>query len=108
MRRLVSASLAAMLAAGPALAQVASPAPQAPHPDRPSRHNPFQKPPPKPTSRVPVDEQGRPLDVGPFTPEASKAYMGGGVILQGAPGEPAPTPEATPPGQMPRNMVPMK
>lgn len=46
------------------------------------------------------------LDRGPFTPEANRAYQGGGVILQGAPGAPAPTPEATPPGQMPRNMVP--
>lgn len=47
-----------------------------------------------------------PLDRGPFTPEANRAYQGGGVILQGAPGAPAPTPEATPPGQAPRNMVP--
>ena len=47
-----------------------------------------------------------PLDVGPFTPEANRAFQGGGMILQGAPGEPAPRPEATPPGQTPRNMVP--
>ena len=47
-----------------------------------------------------------PLDRGPFTPEANRAYQGGGMILQGAPGGPAPMPEATPPGQMPRNMVP--
>ena len=46
------------------------------------------------------------LDRGPFTPEANRAYQGGGVILQGAPGAPAPMPEATPPGQAPRNMVP--
>ncbi len=47
-----------------------------------------------------------PLDVGPFTPEANRAFQGGGMILQGAPGEPAPRPEPTPPGQTPRNMVP--
>lgn len=47
-----------------------------------------------------------PVDVGPFTPEANRAYQGGGVVLQGAPGAPAPTPEATPPGQMPRGAVP--
>jgi hypothetical protein len=47
-----------------------------------------------------------PVDHGPFTPEASRAYQGGGVILQGAPGAPAPTAEPTPPGQTPRNMVP--
>ncbi len=50
----------------------------------------------------------KPIDRGPFTPEASSAYQGGGMILQGAPGAPAPTPEATPPGQTPRNMVPPK
>ena len=49
-----------------------------------------------------------PLDKGPFTPEANAAYQGGGVILQGAPGAPAPTPEATPPGQTPRNSVPLR
>ena len=47
-----------------------------------------------------------PVDHGPFTPEANAAYQGGGVILQGAPGAPPPTPEPTPPGQTPRNMVP--
>ena len=49
---------------------------------------------------------GTPLDRGPFTPEASRAYEGGGMVLQGAPGAPAPQPEPTPPGQTPRNMVP--
>ena len=36
----------------------------------------------------------RPLDRGPFTPEANRAFMGGGVILEGAPGAPAPPPSA--------------
>lgn len=48
----------------------------------------------------------RPVDHGPFTPEANRAFQGGGMVLQGAPGAPAPTPEPTPPGQTPRNMVP--
>jgi hypothetical protein len=47
-----------------------------------------------------------PIDHGPFTPEANRAYQGGGMILQGAPGAPPPAPEPTPPGQTPRNMVP--
>ncbi|MEJ0020017.1 MAG: hypothetical protein WDN25_26415 [Acetobacteraceae bacterium] len=51
---------------------------------------------------------GTPIDHGPFTPEANRAYQGGGMILQGAPGAPAPSPEATPPGQTPRNMVPAR
>jgi hypothetical protein len=48
-----------------------------------------------------------PLDRGPFTPEASRAYQGGGMILEGAPGAPAPKPEPTPPGQTPKHMVPL-
>jgi hypothetical protein len=48
----------------------------------------------------------KPVDLGPDTPEANKAYQGGGVVLQGAPGAPAPTPKATPPGQTPEGAVP--
>jgi hypothetical protein len=48
----------------------------------------------------------KPVDLGPNTPEANKAYQGGGVVLQGAPGAPAPTPKATPPGQTPEGSVP--
>jgi hypothetical protein len=47
----------------------------------------------------------KPVDHGPFTPEASSAYQGGGVILQGAPGAPPPSPQPTAPGQSPANMV---
>ena len=47
----------------------------------------------------------RPVDVGPFTPAANRAYQGGGVVLQGAPGAPAPIPQPTPPGQVPANSV---
>ena len=56
----------------------------------------------------PAHAHEKPVDKGPFTPQANAAYMGGGVILQGAPGAPAPTPEATPAGQTPRNAVPLK
>lgn len=50
----------------------------------------------------------KPLDVGPNTPAANAAYQDGGVVLQGAPGAPAPTPMATPPGQVPANSVPVR
>lgn len=46
----------------------------------------------------------RPIDHGPYTREANKAYMGGGVILQGPPGAPAPPPSALP--QIQQNAVP--
>ncbi len=48
----------------------------------------------------------KPVDLGPNTPEANKAYQGGGVVLQGAPGAPAPVPQTTPPGQVPAGAVP--
>jgi hypothetical protein len=79
MYRLIGLSLAAALVAGPSYAQ--------------------------PTTQPPRSSQV-PIDHGPFTPEANRAFQGGGMILQGAPGEPAPRPEPTPPGQTPRNMVP--
>ena len=94
---LFAAALAVM--AGPVLAQTTpsdvSP-PPAPH-RRPAH----------PASARPGHAGGSPIDRGPFTPAANRAYQGGGVILEGAPGGPAPTPEATPPGQMPRNAVPL-
>ncbi|HEY6431518.1 MAG TPA: hypothetical protein VIZ17_06005 [Acetobacteraceae bacterium] len=49
---------------------------------------------------------GKPIDNGPFTPEANRAYQGGGVILQGPPGAPPPRPQPLPPEQPPRNTVP--
>ena len=87
------------LMAGPALAQATSP--DASPPPAPHR---------RPAHPVPARHGhmgGSPIDHGPFTPAANRAYQGGGVILEGAPGAPAPTPEATPPGQMPRNAVPL-
>ena len=47
----------------------------------------------------------RPVDHGPFTPEANGAYQGGGMVLRDAPGAPPPTPQPTPRGQMPANLV---
>lgn len=37
-----------------------------------------------------------PIDLGPDTPEVNAAHRGGGVILEGLPGEPAPAPRPTP------------
>lgn len=110
MKRFLLAGAATLLFAGPALAQIAPPAPPPPHPDRPSRHDPYHRPhhKPPPAHHRAGPAGANPNDAGPFTPEANRAYMGGGVILEGAPGAPAPRPEPTPPGQAPRNMVPMQ
>ncbi len=56
-------------------------------------------------TRQHVVTTSRPLDNGPFTAEASRAYQGGGMVLEGAPGAPPPRVAPTPPGQTPRNMV---
>jgi len=84
MRGVCLVALMAMLASGPVLAQPAAGSGTAGKTGRSS---------------------GAPLDYGPFTPEASRAYQGGGMVLQGAPGAPAPMAEPTPPGQTPRNLV---
>ena len=78
-------ALAVMLAGGAVLAQQVAPS------GSPDEANP---------------RQATKLDKGPFTPDASNAYQGGGVELQGRPGGPAPAPEATPAGQAPHDMVP--
>ncbi len=82
MHRITLAALATILAAGTAVAQPA-----------PAKHAPAMR------------NTATPIDKGPFTADANRAYQGGGVILQGAPGAPAPMPEPTPPGQTPRNAV---
>ena len=84
-----AAALAALLAAGAAHAQSAS------------SQGVQQLPPMRHPTGV------RPIDNGPRTPADNQAFMGGGVILQGAPGAPAPIPQATPPGQTPANAIPL-
>ena len=88
---ILTATLA--LASGSALAQTTPAAPTTHH--HKARHH---------ASTAATGE--KPVDVGPNTPEANSAYQGGGVVLQGAPGAPAPTPRATPPGQTPEGAVP--
>ncbi len=58
------------------------------------------------TAPAPKPSVEQPIDKGPYTPAANEAYQGGGVVLQGAPGAPAPKPQATPPGLTPQNAVP--
>lgn len=80
------------LAAGPAFAQDTPPT-------HPATHHAHKK-------AHAAGGGERPVDLGPQTPDANKAYQGGGVVLQGAPGAPAPAPQATPPGQAPEGAVP--
>ena len=97
MPKLALALIAVAFATGPALAQTA------PADDTSATHSTRGTHRAHPAHKT--RPQGTPLDKGPFTPEANRAYMGGGMILEGAPGAPAPRPEPTPPGQTPRNMV---
>ena len=76
MRRTLSLAVLAAVLASPAMAQPAPPAGARP-----------------PQSTI---------DRGPNTPDANRAYNGGGVVLQGAPGAPPPPPQALPPGGPPQ------
>lgn len=98
--RIITLATIAALAAAPALAQPAPRHASGAHHATPRAH-------PRTPPRTHPSAASS-LDRGPFTPEANRAYQGGGVILQGAPGAPAPMPEATPPGQAPRNSVPLR
>jgi hypothetical protein len=42
------------------------------------------------TAPAPSRSPGPPIDLGPTTPEANAAHRGGGVVLEGPPGAPAP------------------
>jgi hypothetical protein len=104
MHKFLIAAAAIGFAAGPALAQTApdqsSPTQAAPSHIKPHHHH-------KTRTNTRVTGSGeKPVDAGPNTPEANSAYQGGGVVLQGQPGGPAPTPQATPPGETPQNAVP--
>ena len=52
---------------------------------------------------------GSPHDRGPYTEDANRAYSGGGLVLEGAPGAPAPMPMQTAPaGSMQPDRTPMR
>lgn len=49
---------------------------------------------------------GAPIDRGPLTPDANRAFMGGGAVLQGPPGAPAPPPMQLAPSVVPPDAPP--
>jgi hypothetical protein len=95
MRKLLAVSAIALFAAGPVFAQSAG---------MQTASMPYESP-PQPM-KAPKGGWPKPIDHGPYTAQANAAYEGGGMILQGAPGAPPPRPQATPPGQVPANMLP--
>ena len=99
MRNLWLLALAATMVTGVASAEVVK------HPKHMASKHMTSKPTAAHHSSDYRTSDGKPVDNGPTGPDSDKAYMGGGVILQGAPGAPAPTPMATPKGQMPANAV---
>ena len=117
MRWLTMIALGSALAA-PAMAQTGAPSTTPPTgalmatpppPHRPMRTHPRAHTRPQARSQAGM-RPGNAEDHGPFTPEANRAYDGGGAILQGAPGGPAPPASAVltqPTGQpLPRAMPP--
>jgi hypothetical protein len=90
MRKFLAVSVVALFAAGPVLAQSAStPYVSGPQP-----------------MHAPKGGWPKPVDHGPYTPQANAAYNGGGMILEGAPGGPAPRAMATMPSQTSSSAVP--
>ena len=49
---------------------------------------------------------GTPIDRGPLTPDANRAFMGGGAVLEGPPGAPAPPPMQLAPSVVPEGAPP--
>jgi hypothetical protein len=90
MRKFLAVSMIALFAAGPVMAQSAS----TPYSSGPE---PMQ---------APKGGWPKPVDHGPYTKQANAAYNGGGMILEGAPGAPAPRPMPMPAGQTPSKVVP--
>lgn len=86
----LAAFLAMALLAGLVVAQGGSGAGRdGPH-DRQPASGVSAGPPDGPTS-------GSPRDASSFPPDPNQAHRGGGVILEGAPGAPPPSPQPTPP-----------
>lgn len=81
MRKLALAIMA-LLIATPGFAQTLPGGPKASPPERPSV------------------SPGPPLDLGPF-PGSDRAFRGGGTVLEGAPGAPAPVPQPLTPDRKP-------
>jgi hypothetical protein len=84
MRFITTLALATVLAA-PAIVQTAVAQTAPAHPTMHSmRHHAPAK------HKAMGQQRGNAEDQGPFTPEANRAYDGGGAILEGAPGGPPP------------------
>ena len=93
MRFITTLALAAVLAA-PAMVQTAAAQTAdttAPAPAHPAmRHHTTAKHHAMTKHRGMAQPRASEEDQGPFTPEANRAYNGGGAILEGAPGGPPP------------------
>lgn len=116
MSRLAALAVLATLTAAPALAQPAPPPPGA-APPPPGHH--MRRPPPPPHHPPPPRHHHRreaargpgmhaPPGRGAPRDDVNRAYMGGGMVLEGPPGGPPPMPQPMPPGQRPGNMPPMR
>jgi hypothetical protein len=91
MRKFLAVSAVALFAAGPVLAQPAT-TPYATAPSTPYAAGTPYVAGPQPM-KPPPGGWPKPVDHGPFTAQANAAYAGGGMILEGAPGAPAPRPQ---------------
>lgn len=91
MRFITTLALAAVLAAPAMVQTAAAQTADAPAPaPRAMRHHGVAKHHTMTRNRGMAQPRASEEDQGPFTPEANRAYNGGGAILEGAPGGPPP------------------
>lgn len=91
MRFITTLALAAVLAAPTMVQTAAAQTADTATPARPAmRHHTTTKHHAMTRNRGMAQPRASEEDQGPFTPEANRAYNGGGAILEGAPGGPPP------------------
>ena len=93
MRKFTLLALGAAMLAGPAFAQTARETDRQAPPQANARSGAGAD---RSEAESERRSPGPPLDRGPSTPEANQAHRGGGAVLEGAPGAPAPPPQPTP------------
>jgi hypothetical protein len=100
MRRLTLLAIGAAMLASPAFAQTARETDRQAPPQANARSGAGAD---RSQAGSEARSPGPPLDRGPSTPEANQAHRGGGAVLEGAPGAPAPAPQPTPPHDAPQS-----
>lgn len=96
MRHVTLLAISVAMLVSPAFAQTPRDTNARPSPPETSRAVSGQSPSSASQAGSTSESPRPPLDQGPVSPEANQAHRGGGAVLEGAPGAPAPLPQPTP------------